>query len=98
MARPGNDPRRDAAVAQLLVSGRAGRARPGRRRAPALHRLRDGESAVVELRITEEQIAQFEARIADANLKLSMIKKLLSGQNTKKFQIFSTVDCRLTLY
>lgn len=40
----------------------------------------DGESAVLEVRLTEKQITQFEAKIADAKLKLKMIKELLSSQ------------------
>jgi len=41
----------------------------------------DGDSAVVELRVTEKQITQFEDKIADAKLKLRMIKELLASQN-----------------
>ncbi len=41
----------------------------------------DGESAVVEFRVTEKQIARFGERIADANLKLRMIKELLTSQH-----------------
>ena len=41
----------------------------------------DGESAVVELRVTEKQIAEFGEKIADANLKLRMIKELLTSQD-----------------
>ncbi len=41
----------------------------------------DGESAVVELRITEKQIAEFGKKIADASLKLRMIKELLTSQH-----------------
>ena len=41
----------------------------------------DGESAVVELRVTEKQIAKFGEKIADANLKLRMIKELLTSQH-----------------
>jgi hypothetical protein len=40
----------------------------------------DGESAVVELRVTEKQISQFEEKIANTKLKLRMIKELLSHQ------------------
>lgn len=40
----------------------------------------DGESVVVEVRITEKQISQFEDKIADAKLKLRMIKELLARQ------------------
>ncbi len=40
----------------------------------------DGESAEVEVRLTENQISQFEEKIADAKLKLRMIKELLSHQ------------------
>lgn len=40
----------------------------------------DGESAVVEMRVTEKQLAKFGDRIADANLKLRMIKELLANQ------------------
>jgi len=39
----------------------------------------DGDSAVVELRVTENQIAEFGQRIADASLKLRMIKDLLAS-------------------
>ena len=41
----------------------------------------DGQSAVVELRVTEKQIAKFGEKIADANLKLRMIKELLTSQH-----------------
>lgn len=41
----------------------------------------DGESAVLEVRVTEKQIREFEEKIADAQLKLNMIKELLSRQN-----------------
>jgi len=41
----------------------------------------DGESAVVELRVTEKQITEFGEKIADANLKLRMIKELLTSQH-----------------
>ncbi|MCH8042930.1 MAG: hypothetical protein IID44_04350 [Planctomycetes bacterium] len=37
----------------------------------------DGESAVVEVRVTEKQIARFGEKMADAGLKLRMIKDLL---------------------
>lgn len=40
----------------------------------------DGETAEVEVRLTENQISQFEEKIADAKLKLRMIKELLSQQ------------------
>lgn len=39
----------------------------------------DGDSDVVELRITEKQIAEFGQRIDDARLKLRMIKDLLTS-------------------
>lgn len=41
----------------------------------------DGDSAVVEMRVTEKQIAEFEEKIEDANLKLKMIKGLLNSQD-----------------
>jgi len=41
----------------------------------------DGDSAVVELRITEKQIVKFGEKIADASLKLRMIKELLASHN-----------------
>lgn len=41
----------------------------------------DGESAVVEMRVTEKQIEKFGERIADAGCKLNMIKELLASQN-----------------
>ncbi len=41
----------------------------------------DGDSAVLELRVTERQIAKFGERIADASLKLRMIKELLATNN-----------------
>lgn len=40
----------------------------------------DGESAEVEVRLTENQISQFEEKIADTKLKLKMIKDLLAQQ------------------
>ncbi len=41
----------------------------------------DGESAVAEVRVTEKQIVEFGKKIADANLKLRMIKQLLMDQH-----------------
>ncbi len=41
----------------------------------------DGDSDVVELRVTERQISQFGERIADTKLKLEMIKDLLENKN-----------------
>ncbi len=41
----------------------------------------DGDSAVVELRVTERQLAKFGERIADASLKLRMIKDLLANNH-----------------
>ena len=52
----------------------------------------DGESAVVELRVTEKQIAQFGEKIVDANLKLRMIKELLTGQHVPIPRTKSTVS------
>ena len=52
----------------------------------------DGESAVVELRVTEKQIAQFGEKIADANLKLRMIKELLTSQHLPIPKTKSTVS------
>jgi hypothetical protein len=52
----------------------------------------DGETAVVEVRVTEKQIAQFEEKISDAKLKLRMIKELLSGQELPIPKTKSTVS------
>lgn len=52
----------------------------------------DGESAVVELRVTEKQIAKFGEKIADANLKLRMIKELLTSQHIPIPRTKSTVS------
>ena len=52
----------------------------------------DGNSAVVELRVTEKQITQFEDKIADAKLKLKMIKELLASQNLPMPRTKSTVS------
>jgi len=52
----------------------------------------NGESAVVELRVTEKQIAEFGEKIADANLKLRMIKELLASQNVPIPRTKSTVS------
>lgn len=41
----------------------------------------DGESAVVELRVTEKQVAKFGEKLEDAKLKLKMIKSLLNSQH-----------------
>ena len=51
----------------------------------------DGESAVVELRVTEKQIVEFGERISDANLKLKMIKELLDNQNVTIPRTKSTI-------
>jgi hypothetical protein len=51
----------------------------------------DGESAVVELRITEKQIANFGERITDASMKLRMIKELLASQNVTIPRTKSTI-------
>ena len=52
----------------------------------------DGESAVLEVRVTEKQIGQFEEKISDAKLKLRMIKELLSRQNLPIPKTKSTVS------
>ncbi len=52
----------------------------------------DDELAVVELRITEKQLTQFEEKIADAKLKLKMIKELLSRQELPIPKTKSTVE------
>ncbi len=52
----------------------------------------DGDSAVVELRVTEKQITQFEDKIADAKLKLRMIKELVASQNLPIPRTKSTVS------
>jgi hypothetical protein len=52
----------------------------------------DGESAVVELRVTEKQIAKFGEKIADANLKLRMIKELLTSHHIPIPKTKSTVS------
>lgn len=52
----------------------------------------DGESAVVELRVTEKQIVKFGEKIADANLKLRMIKGLLTSQHLPIPKTKSTVS------
>lgn len=52
----------------------------------------DGESAVVEFRVTEKQIAKFGEMIADANLKLRMIKELLASQHVPIPRTKSTVS------
>ncbi len=52
----------------------------------------DGESAVVELRVTEKQIAEFGEKIADANLKLRMIKELLNSQHVPVPKTKSTIS------
>ena len=51
----------------------------------------DGESAVVELRVTEKQIAKFGEKIANANLKLRMIKELLANYQIAVPKTKSTV-------
>lgn len=52
----------------------------------------DGESTVVELRVTEKQIAKFGEKIADANLKLRLIKELLTSQHLPIPRTKSTVS------
>jgi len=52
----------------------------------------DGDSDVVELRVTENQITQFEDKIADAKLKLRIIKELLSRQQLPIPRTKSTVS------
>ncbi|HVC93475.1 MAG TPA: hypothetical protein VND64_07275 [Pirellulales bacterium] len=52
----------------------------------------DGESAVVEVRVTEKQIAQFEEKIADAKLKLKMTKELLSRNELRIPKTKSTIS------
>ncbi|NOY43664.1 MAG: hypothetical protein GXP26_17745 [Planctomycetes bacterium] len=51
----------------------------------------DGDSAVVEVRVTERQIAKFGEKIADAHLKLKMIKELLANQHLPIPRTKSTV-------
>jgi hypothetical protein len=51
----------------------------------------DGDSAVVEMRVTEKQIVKFGERIADANLKLRMIKELLASSNVTIPRTKSTI-------
>jgi len=51
----------------------------------------DGDSAVVEVRVTETQIAKFAKKIADANLKLRVIKELLTSQHVAIPKTESTV-------
>jgi hypothetical protein len=41
----------------------------------------DGESAVVEVRVTEKQLVQFEEKIGDVKLKLKVIKDLLRRED-----------------
>jgi hypothetical protein len=52
----------------------------------------DGESAVVEVRVTEKQLAQFEEKIAAATLKLRIIKQLLSQQELPIPKTKSTIS------
>lgn len=52
----------------------------------------DGESAVVEVRVTEKQIAQFEEKIADAKIKLRILKEFLSRQELRIPKTKSTVS------
>jgi hypothetical protein len=52
----------------------------------------DGESAVVELRVTEKQIAQLGEKVADAKLKLKIIKELLASQDLPIPKTKSTVS------
>jgi hypothetical protein len=51
----------------------------------------DGDSAVVELRVTEKQIAEFGQGIADATLKLRLIKDLLVSNHVIVPRTKSTV-------
>jgi hypothetical protein len=51
----------------------------------------DGDSSVVEMRITEKQIAEFGEKIADASLKLRLIKRLLTSQRLPIPKTKSTV-------
>ncbi len=51
----------------------------------------DGDSAVVELRLTEKQIAKFGERIADARVKLRMIKELLASHHVTIPRTESTI-------
>ena len=51
----------------------------------------DHDSAVVELRVTEKQIAEFGERIADARLKLRMIKDLLASNHVVVPRTKSTI-------
>jgi len=52
----------------------------------------DGETGVLEVRLTEKQILQFEEKIADAKLKLEILKKLLSRQELRVPKTKSTVS------
>ena len=52
----------------------------------------DGESAVVELRVTEKQMAKFGEKISDANLKLRMIKDHLASHGLPVPRTRSTVS------
>jgi hypothetical protein len=51
----------------------------------------DGDSAVVELRVTEKQIVKFGERSADASLKLRMIKELLASHHVTIPRTESTI-------
>lgn len=52
----------------------------------------DGDSDVVEMRITEKQIAKFGEKLADATVKLRMIKELLSCHRLAIPKTKSTID------
>lgn len=52
----------------------------------------DGESDVVEVRVTEKQIVELQKKLADAQLKLTMIKQLLANQHLSIPRTKSTVS------
>jgi len=52
----------------------------------------DGEPAVIELRVTEKQIEQFGEKISEANLKLRVIKNLLTSQEIPMPNTKSTIE------
>lgn len=52
----------------------------------------NGDSSVVELRLTEKQLAMFEEKITDATRKLKMIKQLMSDQNLRLPRTKATVS------
>ena len=60
----------------------------------------DGETDVVELRVTEEQLARLGERITDASLKLKLIKDLLAGEGIPIPRTKSTIaedDCNVAV-